>query len=90
MSQGLLRVERQGHLTNRGNPSYAPPRPGIAAPTEPRAAGNERTERALTFEQTVLLSAIAGLTIFLGLPVGRIRNLSTRTQALLTTGARPA
>jgi zinc transporter, ZIP family len=41
----------------------------------------------LTFEQTVLLSALAGLTIFLGLPVGRLRNLSTRTQALLTTGA---
>ena len=41
----------------------------------------------MTFEQTVLLSAIAGATIFLGLPIGRLRNLSTRTQALLTTGA---
>ena len=41
----------------------------------------------MSFEQTVLLSAIAGLTIFLGLPVGRLRNLSTRTQALLTTAA---
>lgn len=41
----------------------------------------------MSFEQTVLLSAIAGATIFLGLPVGRLRNLSTRTQALLTTGA---
>ena len=41
----------------------------------------------MTFEQAVLLSAIAGATIFLGLPVGRLRNLSTRTQALLTTGA---
>jgi ZIP family zinc transporter len=41
----------------------------------------------VTFEQTVLLSALAGLTIFLGLPVGRLRNLSTTTQALLTTGA---
>jgi ZIP family zinc transporter len=39
------------------------------------------------FEQTVLLAAIAGATIFLGLPVGRLRNLSSRTQALLTTGA---
>ena len=28
---------------------------------------------ALTFEQAVILSAIAGLTIYLGLPVGRIR-----------------
>jgi len=41
----------------------------------------------MTFEQAVLLSAIAGATIFLGLPVGRLRNLSTKTQALLTTGA---
>jgi ZIP family zinc transporter len=41
----------------------------------------------MTFEQTVLLSAIAGATIFLGLPIGRLRNLSTMTQALLTTGA---
>jgi ZIP family zinc transporter len=41
----------------------------------------------MSFPETVLLSAIAGLTIFLGLPVGRLRNLSSRTQALLTTGA---
>jgi ZIP family zinc transporter len=41
----------------------------------------------VTFEQTVLLSAFAGLTIYLGLPVGRLRNLSTRTQAILTTAA---
>ncbi|HET7030675.1 MAG TPA: ZIP family metal transporter [Candidatus Limnocylindrales bacterium] len=41
----------------------------------------------MTFEQTVLLSAIAGATILLGLPVGRLRNLSSRTQALLTAGA---
>ena len=41
----------------------------------------------MTFEQTVLLSALAGVTIYLGLPVGRLRNLSTRTQAILTTGA---
>jgi zinc transporter, ZIP family len=41
----------------------------------------------MTFEQTVLLSALAGLTIYLGLPVGRLRNLSTRTQAILTTAA---
>jgi zinc transporter, ZIP family len=39
------------------------------------------------FDQTVLLSAIAGATILLGLPVGRLRNLSTKTQVLLTTGA---
>lgn len=41
----------------------------------------------MTFVETVLLAAIAGGTILLGLPVGRLRNLSTRTQALLTTGA---
>lgn len=41
----------------------------------------------MSFEQTALLAAIAGATIFLGLPVGRLRNLSTKTQALLTTGA---
>ena len=41
----------------------------------------------MTFEQTVILSAIAGATIFLGLPVGRLRNLTTRTQAILTAGA---
>src|SRR4051812_38475434 len=41
----------------------------------------------MSFEQTVLLSAIAGSTIYLGLPVGRLRNLSTRTQAILTTAA---
>ncbi len=41
----------------------------------------------MTFAQTVLLSAIAGATIFLGLPVGRLRNLSTRAQVTLTAGA---
>jgi zinc transporter, ZIP family len=41
----------------------------------------------VTFEQTILLSAMAGATIFLGLPVGRLRNLTTRTQAILTAGA---
>jgi zinc transporter, ZIP family len=41
----------------------------------------------MTFEQTVLLSALAGATIFLGLPVGRLRNLSARTQVMLTTAA---
>ncbi len=41
----------------------------------------------MTFEQTVLLSAIAGATIFIGLPVGRLRGLSIRTQVMLTTAA---
>jgi ZIP family zinc transporter len=41
----------------------------------------------MSFVQTVILSAFAGGTIFLGLPVGRLRNLSTRCQAALTTAA---
>ena len=44
----------------------------------------------MSFEQTVLLSAIAGLTIFLGLPVGRLRNLSTQDAGPPDDGARPA
>ncbi|HZL33405.1 MAG TPA: zinc permease [Verrucomicrobiae bacterium] len=39
------------------------------------------------FGQTVILAAFAGLTIYLGLPVGRLRNISSKTQALLTAGA---
>ena len=41
----------------------------------------------MSFEQTVLLSAFAGATIFIGLPVGRLRNLSIRAQVMLTTAA---
>ncbi len=41
----------------------------------------------MTFGQTLLLSAIAGATIFLGLPVGRLRGLSTRAQVMLTAAA---
>ena len=41
----------------------------------------------MSFSQTVILAAFAGFTIYLGLPVGRLRNISTRTQVLLTTGA---
>jgi ZIP family zinc transporter len=39
------------------------------------------------FAQTVALAAFAGGTIFLGLPVGRVRGLSRRWQAVLTTAA---
>jgi ZIP family zinc transporter len=39
--------------------------------------------RALGFWQTVLLGAIAGFTIFLGLPIARARRLSPQTIALL-------
>lgn len=41
----------------------------------------------MSFPQTVLLAAFAGGTIFLGLPVGRLRGLSRRWQAALTTAA---
>lgn len=41
------------------------------------------TGRALSFWTTVLLGAIAGFTIFLGLPIARARRLSAQTVALL-------
>jgi len=41
----------------------------------------------MSFAQTVILAAFAGGTIFLGLPVGRLRRLSTRWQVTLTTAA---
>jgi ZIP family zinc transporter len=41
----------------------------------------------MSFAQTVALAAFAGGTIFLGLPVGRLRGLSRRWQAALTTTA---
>ncbi len=40
-------------------------------------------KRALSFWMTVLLGAIAGLTIFLGLPIARARRVSPQTIALL-------
>jgi ZIP family zinc transporter len=41
----------------------------------------------VSFAQTVVLAAFAGGTIFLGLPVARLRNLSPSWQAGLTTAA---
>jgi zinc transporter, ZIP family len=41
----------------------------------------------MSFAQTVILAAFAGGTIFLGLPVGRVRGLSRGWQAALTTAA---
>jgi ZIP family zinc transporter len=41
----------------------------------------------VSFAQTVLLAAFAGGTIFLGLPVAKLRNLSRSWQAGLTTAA---
>ncbi len=43
----------------------------------------------MNFAQTVLLGAIAGLTIYLGLPIGRLKNLSEKTRsflAMISTG----
>jgi len=41
----------------------------------------------MSFAQTVVLAAFAGFTIYLGLPVGRLRNLSANAQAMLTAAA---
>ncbi len=41
------------------------------------------TTRALSFGETVLLGAVAGFTIFLGLPIARARRLTPQTVALL-------
>jgi zinc transporter, ZIP family len=41
----------------------------------------------MSFAQTVILAAFAGGTIFIGLPVGRLRGLSRHWQAILTTAA---
>jgi ZIP family zinc transporter len=41
----------------------------------------------MSFTQTVILAAFAGGTIFLGLPVARVRGLSAAWQAALTTAA---
>lgn len=38
----------------------------------------------MSFTQTVLLGAIAGLTIFFGLPIGRIQGVSPRIRTFLT------
>src|SRR3954452_21079965 len=37
----------------------------------------------MPFGETALLGALAGLTIYLGLPVGRLENLGTRTRVAL-------
>ncbi len=42
----------------------------------------------MSFAQTVLLAGFPGVTIYLGLPVGRLRTLSANWQALLTAAAR--
>ena len=49
----------------------------------PAMNGGRTPARALSFSTTVLLGAIAGFTIFLGLPIARARRLSASTVALL-------
>src|SRR5271157_2754824 len=41
----------------------------------------------MSLAQTAILAAFAGGTIFLGLPVGRLRDLSPSARAALTTAA---
>lgn len=48
-----------------------------------RAAMKPTSHAALGFWETVLLGAIAGFTIFLGLPIARAQSVSPRTVALL-------
>jgi ZIP family zinc transporter len=38
----------------------------------------------VSFAQTILLGAIAGLTIYLGLPIGRIKGLTEKTRSFLS------
>jgi hypothetical protein len=38
----------------------------------------------MSFFQTILLGAIAGFTIYLGLPIGRIEKISDRVRSFLT------
>src|SRR6266567_4015575 len=44
-------------------------------------------EAAMSIGEILALGAIAGFTVFLGLPLGRMRNASTRMRSLLTAGA---
>src|SRR5437868_2739350 len=40
--------------------------------------------RTMSFIQVLVLGSIAGFTIFLGLPLGRLQNISTRLRSFLT------
>jgi ZIP family zinc transporter len=44
----------------------------------------QRRDCIMSFAQTVLLGAIAGFTIYLGLPIGRITSVSTKARSFLT------
>src|SRR2546428_12261141 len=41
----------------------------------------------MSMGEILALGAIAGFTVFLGLPLGRMRNASTRMRSLLNAGA---
>src|SRR6266576_4100225 len=45
------------------------------------------TEAAMSMVEILVLGAIAGFTVFLGLPLGRVRGASTRMRSLLNVGA---
>jgi ZIP family zinc transporter len=45
------------------------------------------TKAAMTMGQILALGAIAGFTVFLGLPLGRVRGASTQMRSLLNAGA---
>ena len=45
------------------------------------------TEAAMSMVEILVLGAIAGFTVFLGLPLGRVRGASTRMRSLLNAGA---
>jgi zinc transporter, ZIP family len=49
----------------------------------PAVKSTEGSGKALDFRTTVLLGAIAGFTIFLGLPIARARRVSQKAMALL-------
>src|SRR2546426_345789 len=63
------------------------PWPPTVPRARPRRAGKsdaaDRVSAEMTFARTVVLGAIAGSTIFLGLPIGRLRNPRPRLKALL-------
>ncbi len=72
MPAGLITAIHYVGTPNTLGAMYPAMMPASTAPT-----------RALGFWQTVLLGAIAGFTIFLGLPIARARRLSPQTVALL-------
>lgn len=75
MPAGLITAIHYIGTPNTLTKMYAAMMPQMGAGTTP--------QRALSFWMTVLLGAIAGFTIFLGLPIARARRLQPSTVALL-------